>query len=259
MDNKFYVYEWYNIDTQEVFYVGKGCGKRYLKTNRNKDFNEYYKNHNVDVRIIYQNLFEEEAFKKEKELTDFYKEKNQCQCNLAPAGQGGCHFVWTDEMKDYWSKNNPMKAEEQRQRMRENNPMHNKEIALKNGAKHKQAIIIDNIIYDGLVDAAKVYNVSSITIGNWCLAGKSPSGLICGYLDSRKTINKRGNKVIVDGILYNSGIEAALAVGLKPVTLNKALREHRKICMGHTCEYANQQPSDMNSNQSNIEGSTTNG
>lgn len=63
----------------------------------------------------------------------------------------------------------------------------------------------------------------------------------------------------MDGVLYNSGTEAACAVGLKPVTLNKALREHRKICMGHTCEYANQQPSDMNSNQSNIEGSTTNG
>lgn len=26
---KFYVYEWYNIDTNEVFYVGKGCGNRY--------------------------------------------------------------------------------------------------------------------------------------------------------------------------------------------------------------------------------------
>ena len=26
---KFYVYEWYNINTKEVFYVGKGSGKRY--------------------------------------------------------------------------------------------------------------------------------------------------------------------------------------------------------------------------------------
>lgn len=29
MENNFYVYEWYNIDTQEIFYVGKGSGKRY--------------------------------------------------------------------------------------------------------------------------------------------------------------------------------------------------------------------------------------
>ena len=34
MNKKFYVYEWYNIDTNEVFYVGKGCGNRYKTTSR---------------------------------------------------------------------------------------------------------------------------------------------------------------------------------------------------------------------------------
>lgn len=29
MENKkYYVYKWYNIDTNEVFYIGKGCGNR---------------------------------------------------------------------------------------------------------------------------------------------------------------------------------------------------------------------------------------
>ena len=27
--NKFYVYEWYNVETNEIFYVGKGCNNRY--------------------------------------------------------------------------------------------------------------------------------------------------------------------------------------------------------------------------------------
>lgn len=35
----FYVYEWYNIDTGYIFYVGKGTKKRvYSKTSRNKLF-----------------------------------------------------------------------------------------------------------------------------------------------------------------------------------------------------------------------------
>lgn len=27
--NQFYVYEWFIVETEEVFYIGKGKGKRY--------------------------------------------------------------------------------------------------------------------------------------------------------------------------------------------------------------------------------------
>ena len=67
MENKFYVYEWYNVDTDEVFYVGKGCGKRYKEiSRRNELFKEYYEKFNVDVRLLKENLSEEEAFYYEK-------------------------------------------------------------------------------------------------------------------------------------------------------------------------------------------------
>lgn len=29
MKNKYYVYEWYIVETGEVFYLGKGCRNRY--------------------------------------------------------------------------------------------------------------------------------------------------------------------------------------------------------------------------------------
>ena len=55
--NSFYVYEWYNIITNEVFYVGKGSGKRYLNTtNRNQLFKKYILENEVSVRKIYENL-----------------------------------------------------------------------------------------------------------------------------------------------------------------------------------------------------------
>lgn len=49
----FYVYEWYNIDTNEIFYVGKGCGERYKQaTKRNKLFQENYFKNIIKIIIV---------------------------------------------------------------------------------------------------------------------------------------------------------------------------------------------------------------
>lgn len=134
MENKYYVYEWYNVDTNEVFYVGKGCGKRaYDIKHRNHKFNEYYNTHNTNVRILFSELSENEAFQKEKEVYNDYLEKGYTLCNLMECGQGGLGQIWTDEMRKYWSEHNPMKEPEQIERMIKENPMKNKEIALKSG------------------------------------------------------------------------------------------------------------------------------
>lgn len=244
MENKFYVYEWYNIDTKEVFYVGKGCGKRYMETaHRNQKFLDYINSHNVESRIVIDNLTEEEAFKQEKIITDNYKKINQCFCNLAEAGYGGCHYVWTDEMREYWSEYNPMKREEQRERMRENNPMKNKEIALKNGKAKKREIFIGEQKFDGVIDAANYYKVKDGTIINWLAKGKTSNNIPCGYTDGGAVKKKAGRGVIVDDIYYSSIAEASRALNLCASTLATALRENKHECKGHICEYANQQPS----------------
>lgn len=244
MENNFYVYEWYNIDTQEVFYVGKGSGKRYQSTQgRNTLFQEYIKNNKTDVRIVYDNLTEEEAFQKELELYEKYYQIGQSQCNLAKPGKGGCHFVWTEEMKEYWSENNPMKEEKQRQRMRENNPMKNKEIAMKNGQAHKIAVIIGNKEYDGLIDAAKQYNTTPQTISNWCKKGINPQGEKCQYKNNTTRKGKEGKAVEIDGKFYPTIAAAAQAIGVASSSLGSALRKGQTTCKGHSCKYANQQPS----------------
>ena len=40
---RFYVYEWFVVKTDEIFYVGKGCRNRYKAKNkrRGKIFNDY--------------------------------------------------------------------------------------------------------------------------------------------------------------------------------------------------------------------------
>ena len=117
-------------------------------------------------------------------------------------GTGGLSFVWTEEMKTYWSENNPMKKEEQRQRMKENNPMKNPEVALKNGAAHKRAVIIGDKTFDSLKEAGLFFNVSPVTIGSWCKNGISSKGEKCSYADGKgaKKCKNNGSPVLLDDV-----------------------------------------------------------
>ena len=245
---KFYVYEWYDNDTQEVFYVGKGCKNRYKNTSdRNKLFKEYIKNHSVDVRIIQYFEKEEDAFEYEQMKIKEYKEKGLCQCCLMYGGYGGWSKVWTPEMREYMSRYNPMKDNKQRKRMSKENPMKNKEIAKKNGKSKKRAVIINGVEYEGTVDAARDLGVWENTILNWCKRGYDTNYNPCRYKDEEQKayiVKRTSSKaVLIDGVYYESLKAAAKALGVKDTSpLCKALKANRPY-RGHKCEYANQQPS----------------
>jgi len=88
----FYVYEWYNVDTNEVFYVGKGTKNRCHNIyQRNQYFKNYYNKYNCNVRKIKTDLKETEAFELEIKLISEYRAIDQCKCNLADGGEG-CTF-----------------------------------------------------------------------------------------------------------------------------------------------------------------------
>ena len=59
----FYVYEWFIVETGEVFYVGKGSGNRVTSL---KDRNEYFKNirkkHECDYRVVKTFENEDDAY-----------------------------------------------------------------------------------------------------------------------------------------------------------------------------------------------------
>ena len=48
----FYVYEWYVVESGEIFYVGKGTRNRYKVRKHNKFFNDFITRYNCDSRII---------------------------------------------------------------------------------------------------------------------------------------------------------------------------------------------------------------
>ena len=92
-EQKYYVYAWYIKSTNKIFHIGKGTGQRYL--NRTTHRNAYFINvlnkykDDVDVKIIKDNLFEQEAFDLERKLIAEYKEKGECKTNLHIGGCGG--------------------------------------------------------------------------------------------------------------------------------------------------------------------------
>lgn len=90
----FYVYEWFNTNTGEVFYVGKGTKGRWKNTKgRNQYFINYYNKYNCDVRRVKNKLSEKDAFSLEVETIDKYKQIGQCKCNLTDGGEGSAFEV----------------------------------------------------------------------------------------------------------------------------------------------------------------------
>lgn len=249
----FYVYEWFVKETNEIFYVGKGCKNRYKeKTRRNKYFKSYLENFNCESRIIKQFDSEKEAFKYENKKIVELKKLNQAKCNLDNGGIGGCNFVWTKEMKEYHSIYNPMKSTKQRKRMSKNNPMKNPLTVKKVVSKKVKPVVLNNVCYSSIKEATEKLGHASNIISKWCKQGYDYNGNPCRYAnEAQKQIPsikrthpkvKNYKPVIIDGVKYETLQDGAKAIGVWSENLIKAIKGKRK-CKGHTCEYANQHPS----------------
>lgn len=79
----YYVYLWFNIDTNEIFYVGLGTGDRRFHTKQRNDlFKKYYEENECAVRLYRSNLDIDEAVQLERDLIFNFK---PC-CNISKGG-----------------------------------------------------------------------------------------------------------------------------------------------------------------------------
>lgn len=97
--NKYYVYEWYFVNTNEVFYIGKGCGKRFKEIHgRNKFFQCMYKSHSCAVRIIMHGFSEVDAYQYERYVIQYYKKFTTFRLtNQTEGGDGTVGYKFSDE------------------------------------------------------------------------------------------------------------------------------------------------------------------
>ena len=193
----YYVYEWFNCETNEIFYVGKGTGRRLKVRKRNSLFNKYIKENKCESRVVKYFETEKEAFEFEYNYIKELKLQGQCKCNMHSGGAGGSVEYWTDELRKEYSIHNVMKSENQRKRMSDNNPMKNKEICLKVNSQKRKPVIIGDTEYASIKDAVNALKVTSERIAYWCKRGANPKGEICRY--------KNSPQVIYDGKRFNKG------------------------------------------------------
>lgn len=83
MHTDFYVYEWFIKETGEIFYVGKGRGKRYSQYHEHAYAMEKIRAmYNTDFRFIGENLTEEQALELEtNEMIRILNETDYCLTN----------------------------------------------------------------------------------------------------------------------------------------------------------------------------------
>ena len=161
------------------------------------------KRFDCDSRIIRYFEDEKSEFEYEYQRINELWELNQCVCNINSGGKGGTTNWWTDEKRQWYSTHNVMKSLKQRERMSTNNPMKNKEVALKVNQKNSKPIIINNKEYKSITDVCEKYNTSHDVVQNWCKKGINSFGETCRYKD-KEQINFNGKR-------YNKG-------SCKPIT-----------------------------------------
>lgn len=103
--NVYYVYEWYIKETGQVFYVGKGKGRRYQACgHKTFGFRYMISHYDCDVRIVSQNLSEQDAFNEEIKRIAYYRSiSDSILVNITNGGEGTSGYVCTSEMKDHLS------------------------------------------------------------------------------------------------------------------------------------------------------------
>ena len=106
---QYYVYEWYILDTNEVFYVGKGKDNRVSSLRgRNKFFNDMHSSHECGYRIVKNNLSEKEAFDFEIYLIKHYRDNfpNYRLTNQTDGGEGISGYKMSDKERLHLSRIN---------------------------------------------------------------------------------------------------------------------------------------------------------
>lgn len=95
----YYTYGHYKADSKELFYIGKGKGRRaYDKDSRSDYWRNIVTKYGYTVEIFSEWESEQDAFIHEKFLIECFQDLADL-CNLTDGGDGCSGYVWTDEQK----------------------------------------------------------------------------------------------------------------------------------------------------------------
>lgn len=97
---KFYVYVHRRADTGEVFYIGKGSGKRAWATQyRTEYWHRVKSKYGIVIQILERFEKESDAFKHEKAIIALHRAAGLRICNITDGGEGASGMVMTEVAK----------------------------------------------------------------------------------------------------------------------------------------------------------------
>lgn len=169
----YYTYAHIRLDTNAIFYIGKGIGRRLnRKDNRNKYWKHIVEKHGFKAIKLSEWDNENEAFAHEKALITYLKNKGINLVNVTNGGDGN------NETGGFTFKGRKQSKEaKEKCRLAHIGKPKSKETNLKNAIAHYQPIKINEIIYKSWQEASKITGIpmgsfSSILKGNYSKTGK---------------------------------------------------------------------------------------
>ena len=107
----YYTYGHYKADSKQLFYIGKGKGRRaHEKDSRSDYWRNIVNKYGYTVEIFAEWESEQDAFIHEKFLIECFQDLTDL-CNLTDGGDGCSGYVWTEEQKAKLKLRTKMKQE----------------------------------------------------------------------------------------------------------------------------------------------------
>jgi len=236
----YYVYIHRKADTGEVFYVGKGHGKRaYTTTNRSLLWKNVVKKHGYIVEFIETGLQEWAAFEIEINYVSYYGRRDTGDgplVNFTDGGEGSSGHLWTDEMKAWRSIETIKQMQEPAMREVISKAKKGKPLSLDHATKSRELLLLQK-------DKVKEVN-SKLMKDRW----KTPEfreKMIAVSTEkvmsesAKKRIGMAHSKRIKrsDGIIFSSVQEAARELSKNHSKISMAATGKRKTAYGYSWEY----------------------
>ena len=194
--NNFIVYSHTRLDTNEVFYIGKGRPRRLLDvTSRNRHWHNIVNKADYKADIIASNLTEKEALTFEELLIGKLKTAGMGLCNIANGGLSHSGWKMTEESKQKISvaKKGKKLSEEHKATLSSIRKGHqvSSETRLKlslankgtkpsqtaiNAMARKVLCVETNVTYPSIKKASESLNLSAGNIGSCCRGNRHTTG-----------------------------------------------------------------------------------
>lgn len=171
-----YVYAHIKDTTGEVFYVGKGIGKRVAsKQHRSLHWKNIVNKHGYDWIMLETNLTEEEANTKETYWINRLGRQDQsngCLVNFTNGGEGSCGRTVSEKTRRAVAEANKLRKVSDVQRNVYKNLWKGKSGSQHNRSK-KVVCLVDGSEFGSMSEAERFYNLGGGSV-SWSIKHKKP-------------------------------------------------------------------------------------